>query len=118
VLYYYIVTFKELGKIIAEKKKEIERESKLYNPNHYWEGRKVVSLNEWLKIKNNCGLKAALQYFPNDFPTSGFTFILYRIEDRTLKREAEQWRSDFIRLMEYSKNPGYGFLTPVFFLCP
>jgi hypothetical protein len=108
VLYYYIVTFKELGKIIAEKKKEIERESKLYNPNHYWEGRKVVSLNEWLKIKNNCGLKAALQYFPNDFPTSGFTFILYRIEDRTLKREAEQWRSDFIRLMEYSNNPGYG----------
>jgi hypothetical protein len=36
------VTFKELGKIIAEKKKEIEieRESKLYNPNHYWEGRR------------------------------------------------------------------------------
>ena len=73
-LYYHTVTFKDLRKIIAEKKKGIERESKLYNPNYFWEGRKVVSLNQWLKIKNNYGLKVALQYFPNDFPRSGFTF--------------------------------------------
>jgi hypothetical protein len=82
-LYYHIVTFKDLRKIIAEKKKEIESESKLLNPNYYWEGRKVVSLNQWLKIKNNYGLNTALQYFPNDFPRSGFTFILYGIEDQT-----------------------------------
>jgi hypothetical protein len=108
VLYYYIVTFKDLRKIIAEKKKEIESESKLHNPNYYWEGRKVVSLNEWLKIKSNYGLNASLQYFPNDFPRSGFTFILYGIKDQTLKQEADQWRSNFISLMEYSKNPEYG----------
>ena len=50
----------------------------------------------------------ALQYFPNDFPSSGFTFILYAIEDQTLKQEADQWRSDLIKLMEYTKNTEYG----------
>jgi len=34
------VTFKNLRKIISEKNKEIERESKLHNPNYYWEGKK------------------------------------------------------------------------------
>jgi hypothetical protein len=98
------VTFKDIRKIIAEKNKALERESKFYDPSHYWEGKKVVSLDQWLKIKSNSGLKAALQYFPNDFPRSGFTFILYRIEDKTLEQEAEQWRSDFVKLVEYRKN--------------
>jgi hypothetical protein len=102
------VTFKDLRKIIAEKNKALERESKSCDPNYYWEGRKVISLNHWLKIKNNCGLKVALQYFPNDFPRSGFTFILYGIKDQTLMHEAEHWCSDFERLMEYSRNAEYG----------
>ena len=102
------MTFKDLRRIIAEKNKEMELEAKHYDPNYYWKGRKVVSLNEWLKIKNNYGLNAALQYFPNDFPRSGFTFMLYGIEDQTLQQEADRWRSDFIKLMEYRKNPEYG----------
>jgi hypothetical protein len=102
------VTFKDLRRIIAEKNKEMEIESKYYNPNYYWEGRKVISLNHWLKIKNNCGLKVALQYFPNDFPRSGFTFILCGIKDQTLMHEAELWCSDFERLMEYRRNAEYG----------
>jgi hypothetical protein len=102
------VTFKDLKRIIAEKKKEAEQESKFYDPSHYWKGKKIVSLNEWLKIKNNYGLNTALQYFPNDFPRSGLTFILYGIEDQTLKQEADQWGSDFIKLLEYRKSPEYG----------
>jgi hypothetical protein len=102
------VTFKDLRRIIAEKNKEMEIEAKNYAPNYYWKGRKVVSLNEWLKIKNKYGLNTALQYFPNDFPRSGFTFMLYGIEDQTPQQEAERWRSDFIKLMEYRKNPEYG----------
>jgi hypothetical protein len=39
---------------------------------------------------------------------SGLTFILYGIEDQTLKQEADQWGSDFIKLMEYRKSPEYG----------
>jgi hypothetical protein len=57
------VTFKDLRRIIAEKNKEMEIEAKHYDPNCYWKGRKVVSLNEWLKIKNKYGLNAALQYY-------------------------------------------------------
>ena len=102
------MTFKDLKRIIAEKKKEAEQESKFYDASHYWKGKKIVSLNEWLKIKNNYGLNTALQYFPNDFPRSGLTFILYGIEDQTLKQEADQWGSDFIKLLEYRKSPEYG----------
>jgi hypothetical protein len=102
------VTFKDLQKIITEKNKEIEIQSKFYNTNYSWKGRKVVSLNEWLKIKNNYGLNTALQYFPNDLPRSGLTFMLYGIENQTLKQEADQWGSDFIKLLEYRKSPEYG----------
>jgi hypothetical protein len=101
------VTFKEFRKIIAERNKEIERESKFYNQNYYWKGREVVSLDQWYQIKDNYGLKAALQYFPNDFQY-GFSYVLDNIEDQLLKQEAEQWYSDFIKLLEYSKNTEYG----------
>src|SRR5215211_3185690 len=101
------MTFKDLRKIIAEKNKEIERESKLYNPSYYWKGRKVVPLDQWFQVENY-SLKAALHYFPNDFPSFGFSYILDNIEDQTLKQEADYWYSDFIKLMEYSKNTEYG----------
>jgi hypothetical protein len=81
------VTFKDLRKIIAEKNKEIERESKFYNPSSYWKGRKIVSLDQWLQIESCYTLKAALQYFPNDFPSFGFHYILDNIEDQILKQE-------------------------------
>jgi hypothetical protein len=61
------VTFKELRKIITEKKKEMETEAKYYDPNYYWKGKKIVSLDQWYKIKEDYGLKAALQFFPNDY---------------------------------------------------
>jgi hypothetical protein len=102
-LYYHIVTFKEPRKIIAKRNKEIERESKFYNPNYYWKGRKVVSLDQWFQIKYNYGLKTALQYFPNNFQY-GFSYVLDNIEDQLLKQEAEQWYSNFIKLRKYSKN--------------
>jgi hypothetical protein len=102
------VTFKDLRKIIAEKSKEMERESRFYSPSHYWKGRVVVSLDQWSQIERNYSLKAALKYFPNDFPTYGFHYILDRIEDQTLKQEVEQWYSDFVGLMKYTKNARYG----------
>ena len=102
------MTFKDLRKIIADQRKALETESKFYDPNYYWKGRKIVSLDQWFQIKANYTLKAALQYFPNDFPSFGFSYILDNIEDQTLKQEADQWYSDFIKLMEYSKNAKYG----------
>ena len=65
-------------------------------------------MDQWFQIKENYGLKAALQYFPNDFPRFGFPYILDNIEDQTMKQQADQWYSDFIKLMKYSKNAQYG----------
>ncbi|MGA8105181.1 MAG: hypothetical protein WB815_00905 [Nitrososphaeraceae archaeon] len=45
------MTFKDLRRIIAEKNKELERESKFYDPNYYWKGKKIVSLDRWYQIK-------------------------------------------------------------------
>lgn len=84
------------------------RESKFHNPNYYWEGKSIVTLDQWFQIKEKYSLKAALQYFPNDFPRFGFPFHLDGIEDQILKLEADQWRSDFLKLMEYGKNAEYG----------
>jgi hypothetical protein len=101
------VTFKELRKIIAEKKKEMEIEAKYYDPNYYWKGKKIVSLDQWYQIKEGYGLKAALQYFPNDY-RYGFACTFDDIEDTVLKQGAAQWYSDYVKLMEYGKNTEYG----------
>jgi hypothetical protein len=108
MVHYLSVTVKELLRIIAEKNKEIKMESKFYNPNYFWKGRKLVSLDQWFQIKENYGLKAALQYFPNDFSKFGCPYILDNIEDQTMKQQATQWYSDFIKLMKFSKNAQYG----------
>src|SRR5918999_1783237 len=65
---------------------------------------RLVSLDQWFQIQKNYGLKTALQYFPNDFPRFGFSYILDNIEDQLLKQEADQWCHEFIKLMNYSKN--------------
>jgi hypothetical protein len=101
------VTFKELRKIITEKKKEMEIEAKYYDPNYYWKAKKIVSLDQWYQIKEGYGLKAALQFFPNDY-RNGFACTFDDIENTALKQEADQWYSDYVKLMEYSKNTEYG----------
>jgi len=58
------VTFKDLRKIIAEKKKEIERESKFYNTNYYWKGKKVVSMNQWGEDQKQLRSKRSITIFP------------------------------------------------------
>ena len=83
-------------------------ESKFYDPNYFWKGRKIVSLDQWYQIKETYTLKTALQYFPNDFPRFGFSYILDNIEDQALKQEADIWYSDYLKLMEYSKKTEYG----------
>jgi hypothetical protein len=107
MLYYHVVTFKDLRKIIAEKNREMEIESKFYDPNYYWKGRRIVSLDQWYEIKESYSLEAALQYFPNDF-RYGFPCLFDNIENQKLKQEADRWYSDFVKLRENNKNTEYG----------
>ena len=101
------MTFKDLRKIIAEKNKALGIESKFYDPNYYWKGKRIVLLDRWYQIKEDYGLKAAFQYFPNNFQY-GFPCLFDNIENQKLKEEADRWYSDFTNLMQYSKNTEYG----------
>jgi hypothetical protein len=49
------VTFKDLRKIISEKNKEMEVESRFYDPNYFWKGRKIVSLDQWYQVEEGYG---------------------------------------------------------------
>jgi hypothetical protein len=64
-------------------------------------------LDRWYQIKEDYGPKAALHFFPNDF-RYGFPCIFDNTEDQTLKQEADQWYSDYIELLKYTKNTEYG----------
>ena len=79
---------------------------------NYWKGRKIIPLDNWLKItkantisrKENYNVKEGLQYFPDDY--FEWMFPLGIPED--LKEEANKWYSDYIELMEYRRNPRIG----------
>jgi hypothetical protein len=79
---------------------------------NYWKGRKIIPLDRWLKItkantisrRENYNVKEGLQYFPDDY--FEWMFSLGIPEDLT--EEANKWYSDYIDLMEYRKNAGYG----------
>jgi hypothetical protein len=38
------LTFKDLRRIIAEKKDKWKTEAKYYDPNYFWKGKKIISL--------------------------------------------------------------------------
>jgi hypothetical protein len=85
----------------------MEIEAKYYDPNYYWKGKKIVSLDQWYQIKEVFGMRAALQFFPNDY-RYGFACTFNDIEETALKQEADQWYSDYVKLMEYGKNTEHG----------
>ena len=92
--------------------KLLERLNNLYpevnnNGPGYWKGRKIVSLDQWYQVRERYSLRVALQYFPNDF-SDGFPSIFDNIEDQALKEDANRWYSDFVKLMDDSKNAKYG----------
>ena len=51
--------------------------------------------------------EGGLQFFPNDY-RYGFGCTFDDIEDTAIKQEADQWYSDYVKLMEYDKNTEYG----------
>jgi hypothetical protein len=67
----------------------MEIEAKYYDPNYYWKGKKIVSLDQWYQIKEGYGLNVALQFFPNDY-RYGFASTFDVIEDTAIKQEADQ----------------------------
>jgi hypothetical protein len=40
------MTFKDLRKIIADQRKALETKSKFYDPNYFWKGKKIITLDQ------------------------------------------------------------------------
>ena len=71
----------------------------------YWRGKPIIALDEWIRIRNTAH---ALDYFPDDFD-----HVLTQIPEDEAERNQEvvkEWDSEFLELMEYTKNPGYAGL--------
>jgi hypothetical protein len=41
----------------------MEIEAKYYDPNYYWNGKKIVSLDQWYQVKEGYGMKAGPTVF-------------------------------------------------------
>jgi hypothetical protein len=74
----------------------------------YWRGKKIIPLDQWFQIKKAYSLKAALQFFPDNYPTFGLPCVIENIEDAKLKEDADKWYSEYKDLMEFRRNPTYG----------
>jgi hypothetical protein len=74
----------------------------------YWRGKKVIPLDQWFQIKKDYGMKAALQFFPNEYPPFGLPCAAENMDDIKLKEDADKWYSEYKELMEYRRNPAYG----------
>ena len=74
----------------------------------YWRGKKIIPLDQWFQIKKDYGLKTALQFFPDDYPTCGLPSVSNHMPDAKLKEDADKWYLEYKNLMEYRRNPTYG----------
>ena len=74
---------------------------------NYWKGKEIIPFADWMSIKD---IQYALQYFPDDSDEM-WTCISQEELEQGLKREdVEKWDSDYLELMEYTKNANYGRL--------
>ncbi len=73
----------------------------------YWEGKPIIPLEEFIEIRKSSD---ALEYFPDDFDQV-LSYIPQDEVDGEREREAvKKWDSDYLELMDYTKNPNYGKL--------
>jgi hypothetical protein len=73
----------------------------------HWKGKPIIPLDEWIEIRDT---PYALDYFPDDFDQD-LTYISEdEFEQVRQREEVKRWDSDYLELMEYTKNPNYGKL--------
>lgn len=95
------------GKTVNNLAKRFDRVSPFRNSRKngvsYWKDKMIIPLEDWTLLK---GTSEELEYFPDDYlmPT---TFI----SEAELQHENEdtnRWFSDYLELMDYTKNENYG----------
>ena len=70
-----------------------------------WKGRQIIPLDKWIELRDT---PYALNYFPDDFDQ----ILTYTPENELEKgkgrEDVKKWNSDFIELMEHTRNSNYG----------
>jgi hypothetical protein len=72
----------------------------------YWKDKPIIPIDEWIKFKNT---PYALDYFPDEFDHELTHMPENELENgQERSKDMEKWNSDFIGLMEHTRNPNYG----------
>jgi hypothetical protein len=69
----------------------------------YWKEKVIIPLEDWTLLK---GTSEALKYFPDDFQIT--TTFVQESELQHKDKETKKWYSDYLELMNYTKNESYG----------
>jgi hypothetical protein len=69
----------------------------------YWEDKSIIPLEDWTLLKDTF---EALEYFPDDFEIS--TTFIAETELQHEGEDTKKWYSDYLELMDYTKNGNYG----------
>jgi hypothetical protein len=71
---------------------------------NYWKNKPIIPLEEWIEIRDT---PYALEYLPDDFDQD-LTYIPEdELEHEWEREEVKKWDSDYLELMEYTKNLNY-----------
>jgi hypothetical protein len=100
----------KLEKSIGNLAKKLDRLDPEYSSHYktgssHWKGKPIIPLNKWIKLDTF----HALNYFPDDFDQVLTYIPENEVPEKGKEREEiKKWNSDFIELMEHTRNPNYG----------
>lgn len=97
----------KLDRSIDNLAKKLDRlEPEFYSDNNtglnHWKGKPIIPLDKWLELRDT---PSAINYFPDDFDQVLTCPSENELEER---EDVKKWDSDFIELMEHTRNPNYG----------
>lgn len=69
----------------------------------YWKGKMIVPLDDWITLNDT---PEAFEYYPDDFQITSTFIPKTELQDKD--EDTKVWYSDYLELMEYTKNENYG----------
>jgi hypothetical protein len=69
----------------------------------YWKDKMIIPLEDWTLLKDT---SEALEYFPDDFQIP--TTFIPETELQNKDEDTKKWYSDYLELMNYTRNENYG----------
>ncbi|HZA48778.1 MAG TPA: hypothetical protein VE521_07630 [Nitrososphaera sp.] len=92
-----------------------EKEKKKNDGIHYWRGKPIIPLKEWIELSNFAeafakgveyrNTKQALQFFPDDYDSAWLIFPLGVQPEYTAA--ANKWYLEYMQLLKFRKHPQF-----------